>query len=143
MTNTGTEPFGHPKGVVAVLDTSVLVRAWLSPAAAPNPSRRIAELAGVAYDSFTSPAILDEVEEVLAQPRFGAAPTLVRLWLDVFLRAPTWLPAPGTQKRDTVGKSSDVDSRVVSVAKMPPPHAGHLRHLRPPRGHLGVQRGPR
>lgn len=59
---------------------------WLSPAAAPNPSRRIAELAGVAYDSFTSPAILDEVEEVLAQPRFGAAPTLVRLWLDVFLR---------------------------------------------------------
>jgi hypothetical protein len=41
----------------------------------------------VAYDSFTSPAILDEVEEVLTRPRFGAAPAQVRLWLDIFLRA--------------------------------------------------------
>jgi predicted nucleic acid-binding protein len=87
VTDTGAQPFGHPKGVVAVLETSVLVRAWLSPAAAPNPSRRVAELAGVAYDSFTSPAILDEVEEVLERPRFGATPTGVRLWLDIFLRA--------------------------------------------------------
>lgn len=39
-----------------------------------------------AYDSFTSPAILDEVEEVLVRPRFGAARGQVRLWLDEFLR---------------------------------------------------------
>jgi hypothetical protein len=43
-------------------------------------------LAGLAYDSFTSPAILDEVEEVLVRLRFGAARGQVRLWLDAFLR---------------------------------------------------------
>lgn len=79
--------FGRPKGVVAILETSVLVRAWLSPTAAPNPSRRAMLLAGVEYDSFISPPILDEVEEVLARPRFGADPAQVRLWLDVFMRA--------------------------------------------------------
>lgn len=87
MSDTGAGRFGRPKGVVAVLDTSVLVRAWLSPAACPNPSRRIMLLAGVAYDSAASPSILHEVEEVLARPRFGAAPTQVHLWLDAFLRA--------------------------------------------------------
>ena len=86
MSAPGTERFGRPKGVVAVLDTSVLVRAWLSPVAPPNPSRRVMLLAGVAYDSFTSPAILDEVEEVLVRPRFGAAAGQIRLWLDAFLR---------------------------------------------------------
>jgi hypothetical protein len=64
----------------------VLVRAWLSPAAAPNPSRRAMLLAGIEYDSFTSPAILEEVEEVLARPRFGADPTQARRWLDMFVR---------------------------------------------------------
>lgn len=64
MTDARPERFGRPKGVVAVLDTSVLVRAWLSAAAPPNPSRRDMLLAGLAYDSFTSPAILNEVESV-------------------------------------------------------------------------------
>ncbi len=87
MSVPGTDRFGRLKGIVAVLDTSVLVRAWLSPVAPPNPSRRVMLLAGVAYNSFTSPAILDEVEEVLVRPRFGAAAGQVRLWLDAFLRA--------------------------------------------------------
>jgi predicted nucleic acid-binding protein len=82
-----TNVFGRPKGMVAILETSVLVRAWLSPASAPNPSRRAMLLAGVAYDSYTSPVILDEVQEVLARPRFGADPTQVRRWLDTFVRA--------------------------------------------------------
>lgn len=43
-------------------------------------------LAGQAYDSFTSPAILEEVEDVLVRPRFGASRGQVRLWLDAFLR---------------------------------------------------------
>jgi predicted nucleic acid-binding protein len=79
--------FNRPKGIAAILETSVLVRAWLSPAALPNPSRRAMLLAGIAYDSFTSPPILEEVEEVLARPRFGADPAQVRRWLDVYVRA--------------------------------------------------------
>lgn len=96
-----TSSFGRPKGVVAILETSVLVRAWLSPAAAPNASRRAMLLAGVEYDSLTSPPILEELEEVLARPRFGAASAQVRLWLDVFVRAsrqvfPELIPIAGT-----------------------------------------------
>ncbi len=44
-------------------------------------------LAGVVYDSFTSPLILGEVVDVLARPRFGATPSQVYAWLDAFLRA--------------------------------------------------------
>ncbi len=47
-----------PKGVVAVLDTSVLVAARLSKAERPTSSREVLRLAGILYDSFTSPAIL-------------------------------------------------------------------------------------
>lgn len=79
--------FWRAHGIVALLDTSVLVRAWLSPAATPIPSQRIMLLAGVAYDSFTSPAILEEVEEVLEKLRFGAARARVRAWLDAYLRS--------------------------------------------------------
>jgi predicted nucleic acid-binding protein len=78
---------GPPKGLVAVLDTSVLVRAWRSTVGAPNPSRRAMLLAGIAYDSFTSPAILSEVAQVLARPRFGSSPGQVYSWLDAFVRA--------------------------------------------------------
>lgn len=78
---------GRPKGIVAVLDTSVLVRAWRSRSDAPNASRRAVLLAGVAYDSFTSPAILGEVAEVLARPRFGLTPSQAYAWLDAFTRA--------------------------------------------------------
>jgi predicted nucleic acid-binding protein len=81
------EPFGQPKGLIAVLDTSVLVRAWLSPPAPPNPSLRVMQLAGAAYDSFTSPAILEELDEVLGRPSFGADPAHVHRWIDAFLRA--------------------------------------------------------
>lgn len=70
-----------------MLDTNVLVRAWLFPAVPPNPSCRVMLLAGVTYDSFASPAILSEVEEVLARPHFGATPGQVRLWFDAFVRA--------------------------------------------------------
>ncbi|MGH2367794.1 MAG: PIN domain-containing protein, partial [Chloroflexota bacterium] len=86
---------------MAILETSVLVRAWLSPAAVPNPSRRAMLLTGVEYDSFTSPPILEEVEEVLARPRFGADRAQVRRWLDAFVRAsrqvfPEPIPAAAT-----------------------------------------------
>lgn len=77
----------RPKGLVVVLDTSVLVRAWLSPAMKPNPSRRAMLLAGSAYDSFTRPAILEEVEAVLTRPHFGATSQQVRLLMDIFLPA--------------------------------------------------------
>jgi predicted nucleic acid-binding protein len=96
---------------VAVLDTSVLVRAWLSAAAPPNPSRRAMLLAGLAYDSFTSPAILNEVEEVLARPRFGAEPARVSLWLDAFLRASRQVfpeVIPGRDARAIRGDTADL-----------------------------------
>jgi hypothetical protein len=67
-------------------------------------------LAGVAYDSFTSPAILDEVEDVLARPRFGAAGQ-VRHWLDAFLRASRQVfPAliPGDDARALRGDVEDL-----------------------------------
>jgi predicted nucleic acid-binding protein len=87
VTDSTPNWFARPKGIVAVVETSVLVRAWLSSATAPNPSRRVMLLAGVVYDSFTSPAILDEVTEVLTRPRFGASPSHVQIWLDTFVRA--------------------------------------------------------
>ena len=43
-------------------------------------------LAGSAYDSFTSPTILKEVEEVLEELRFSAPRTQVQTWFDVFVR---------------------------------------------------------
>lgn len=80
-------PFTHPKGIVAVLDTSVLVRAWLSPVQPANPSRRVMLLAGGIYDSVTSAQILDEVRDVLVRPRFAVPPIRVSKWMDIFLRA--------------------------------------------------------
>jgi len=58
-------------------------------------------LAGIEYDSFTSPPILEEVEEVLARPRLGADPAHVQRWLDAFVRAsrqvfPDFIPIAGT-----------------------------------------------
>lgn len=85
MSNRGSD-FSTPKGIAAVIDTSVLVRAWLSPLT-PNASLRLIALAGAAYDSFTSPAIFLELEEVLTQPRFGARSDQVRIWLDPIIRA--------------------------------------------------------
>ena len=76
----------RPKGLIAVLDTSTLVRAWLAGLGRPSPARDVMRLAGRGFDSFTSPAILEEVEAVLERPRFGATRDQVRLWLDVFLR---------------------------------------------------------
>jgi hypothetical protein len=69
-------------------------------------------LAGIAYDSFTSPSILDEVEEVLARPRFGARPEQVRRWLDVFLRAsrqvfPEFIPTTGANEASVVRGDMD------------------------------------
>lgn len=98
-------------GVVAVLDTSVLVRAWRSTAAAPNASRRVVLLAGVAYDSFTSPAILGEVAEVLARPRFGATPGQVHTWLDALVRASRQVfpeSIPGTDASAVGGDLDDL-----------------------------------
>ena len=75
---TASDPsFSVPRGILAVLDSSVLVRGWLSSAQVPNPLRRVMLLAGVVYDSFTSPAIVGEVEEVLTRPRIGADPDQV------------------------------------------------------------------
>jgi predicted nucleic acid-binding protein len=82
----GESEIWRPKGIAAVLDTSSLVRAWLSQEYKPSAARDVVRVAGLAYDSVTSPWIIDEVEEVLARPRFGASREHVRLWLDAFLR---------------------------------------------------------
>lgn len=82
MIDAGAQPSWRPKGIVAVLDTSIHVRAWLSPRDRPNPSLRIGLLAGIIYDSVTSPAVLGEVEEVLTRPRFAGTLASVRVWLD-------------------------------------------------------------
>lgn len=99
MSDFRPEPFTTPKGVAAILDTSVLVRAWLT-RQPPNPSRQVMLLAGELYDSFTSPSILEEFEEVAARPRIAGDVTLVRTWLDVHLRAsrqvfPEFIPGGG------------------------------------------------
>ena len=44
-------------------------------------------LAGIAYNSLTSPEILEETDEVLLRPRFGADRGEIRAWLDAFIRA--------------------------------------------------------
>ena len=79
--------FARPHGVVAVLDTSALVRARQSAVDRPNVALILMLGAGAAYDSFTSPAIIEETKEVLARPRFGARPDDVDRWLDAFIRA--------------------------------------------------------
>ena len=76
----------RPKGIVAVVDTSVLVAARNSRSGNLSPSRQIVRSAGMLYDSFTSPSILQEVEGVLVRPRFGYSVSETRRWLDVFLR---------------------------------------------------------
>lgn len=86
-----------PKGLIAVLDTSVFVSARLSVVDPPSTNRLIFQAAGSLYDSFTSPAIYREVEAVLARPRFGIPKEETRTWLDVFIRAsrqvdPAWIP---------------------------------------------------
>lgn len=86
MSARGEARIWRPKGAVAVLDTSVLIRAYLSPAGNPNASEMVTLLAGLAYDSFTSPPILTEVETVLARPRFGIPAARTRIWLDNFVR---------------------------------------------------------
>jgi len=74
------------KGLVAVLDTSVLVSAYLSKDSHFSSSRRIVRAVGALYDSFTSPAIIAETERVLTEPRFRAPMSGIRLWLDAFVR---------------------------------------------------------
>lgn len=89
VANSATVPVSglwEPKGLVAVLDTNVLVSVRLSRAPRRTVSREIFDLAGLVYDSFTSPAILEEVELVLARPKFGIPIGETRCWLDVFLR---------------------------------------------------------
>lgn len=113
MSDARAEAFGSPKGVLAVLDTSVLIRAWLSAVAPSNPSRRVMLLAGVVYDSFTSPAILDEVENVLARPRFGAPTGDVRIWIDSYLRASRQVFPEAIPGEDTGAVRGDVDDLPV------------------------------
>jgi predicted nucleic acid-binding protein len=76
----------NPKGVVAVIDTSVLIAARITMAGETSPSRQVVGSAGILYDSFTSPEILEEVEAVLARPRFGYSVAETRKWLELFLR---------------------------------------------------------
>lgn len=59
-------------------------------------------LAGDFYDSFTSPAILEEFTEVAVRPRIGADPSLIGVWLDVHVRAsrqvfPEFVPGGGAE----------------------------------------------
>lgn len=75
-----------PKGIVAVIDTSVFVAARVSSAGNLSSARQVVRFAGLVYDSFTSPGILQEVEDVLARPRFGYPVAETRRWLEVFLR---------------------------------------------------------
>lgn len=86
MTVLQGEVFSQPRGVAAILDTSVFVRAWLSPTANPNAARRVMLLAGAAYDAFVSPSVLEETERVLARPDFGFPPHRTRVWIDGFVR---------------------------------------------------------
>ena len=72
-----------PKGLVAVLDTSVHVAAALSGDPARSPAQLVQEAAGYGYDSFTSPDILNEVEEVLRRLGFRKN---IRRWIDQFGR---------------------------------------------------------
>lgn len=74
-----------PKGIAAVLDTSVHVRAYLVGAHRPSPSLLVQEQAGYAYDSFTSPDILAETEQLLVCD-FEARSSAIRRWLDQFAR---------------------------------------------------------
>ena len=109
----------RPKGIVAVLDTSVLVRAWLSPADRPNASRRVTLLAGVVYNSLISPAILEETEEVLSRPRFGAHRAQVREWLDAFTRASLQVfpeTVPGVTARVVGGDEDDLPVLKTALA---------------------------
>jgi hypothetical protein len=74
-------------------------------------------LAGIAYDSFTSPAILSEVAEVLGRPRFGANIDQVSVWLDAYVRAsrqvfPESIPGDYSQ---VVGSDAD-DLSVLKTA---------------------------
>jgi predicted nucleic acid-binding protein len=78
--------YWQPKGIVAVLDTSVLVAARHAKMNRPSPSRDIVLLAGTAYNSFTSPAILDETERVLARPHLGYPVADTRRWIDTYVR---------------------------------------------------------
>ena len=76
----------RPKGLVAVLDASTLVAARLARVDRHSSSRDSVRLAGTVFDSFTSPAIVEEVEIVLARPKFGFTIVETRRWLDVFVR---------------------------------------------------------
>lgn len=111
MTGGGPPSFADARGILAILDSSVLVRAWLSSWAAPNPSRRLMLLAGIVFDSFTSPAILEEVEDVLIRPRFGASRPRVQQWLDAFVRASRQVfpqLVPGANARAVRGDLDDL-----------------------------------
>lgn len=119
-----------PKGLVAVLDTSVLVAARLSKAERPTSSREVLRLAGILYDSFTSPAILEEVEEVLARPRFGVPVDETRRWLDVFVRQSRQVDpglVPGSYA--SAVHSDEKDSPVLRTALAVNLHEGGQRAI--------------
>jgi hypothetical protein len=107
--------------VVAVLDTSVLVRAWLSRTAAPNSARRVLLLAGLVYDSFTSPAIIEAAEEVLVRPRFAARRADVRRWFDAYLRASRQV-FPETVPLADVRAAARAFPAATSMVGSSPPH---------------------
>lgn len=69
-----------------MIDTNVLVSARIARPHRASSAREIYRLAGVLYDSFTSPAIFAEVEQVLARRRFGIQLAETRRWIDVFVR---------------------------------------------------------
>lgn len=103
--------FTRPHGIVAVLDTSVLVRAWQSPLDRPNVALILMLGAGAAYDSFTSPAIIEETKEVLDRPRFAVRADDVDRWLDAFIRASRQVfpqVAPGGNPGAVRGDSDDL-----------------------------------
>jgi hypothetical protein len=102
-----------------VIETSVLVRAWRRADDAPTPSRRIVELAGVAYDSFTSRDILDEAAEVLARPRFALPAHVLRHRIDAFVRASRQVFAelvPGGDARAVGGDADDLPVLKTALA---------------------------
>jgi predicted nucleic acid-binding protein len=104
---------GPPTGIVAVLDTSVLVRAWRRPDETQAPSRRIVRAAGLAYDSFTSHDILDEAVGVLARPQFGLPADLVRRRMDTFVRASRQVFAELIPGGDPAAVGGDADDLPV------------------------------
>jgi hypothetical protein len=82
-------------------------------------------LAGQAYDAFISPAILDEIEEVLGELRFSVPGEAVRAWYDTFLRVSRQVFPQVMPAGDPAAVGGDVDDLPVLNTAYAAISAGH------------------